>query len=208
MKKEDTALKVKRWTLAEKMVAVKLREEKGYGAKKISDATGMPIDQIRFWIYGVRTSKKTDSKKSDKAKNAETSLRQYYRLKYNNWEQWKAQTISSSLRVLSKRHGIDPLPIKEIKAWLNAVSKECYYCQISLNEHNFGIDHAKPVSRGGTNDVSNLVASCKTCNSSKGAMTSIEYKQLLELISKWPDEGKALLARLRYAGTAYKGKKR
>jgi excisionase family DNA binding protein len=44
----------------------------------------------------------------------------------------------------------------------------CYYCGVPLHPiRTFTIDHVVPVVRGGTNDLGNLVASCRSCNTSK-----------------------------------------
>jgi hypothetical protein len=40
---------------------------------------------------------------------------------------------------------------------------ECRYCGDEANT----VDHVVPLSRGGTNDLSNLTPACKPCNSSK-----------------------------------------
>lgn len=42
----------------------------------------------------------------------------------------------------------------------------CHWC--GIHSATLEIDHVVPVSRGGTNDRSNLVASCKACNAAKG----------------------------------------
>lgn len=41
----------------------------------------------------------------------------------------------------------------------------CVFCGAS---ENLTIDHIVPVSRGGTDDIDNLQAACRRCNSSKG----------------------------------------
>src|SRR6266487_856548 len=43
---------------------------------------------------------------------------------------------------------------------------KCYYCHKKLTEYH--IEHSVPLSRGGTNDISNLVVACPTCNLKKG----------------------------------------
>ncbi|WP_276200329.1 HNH endonuclease [Chelatococcus sp. XZ-Ab1] len=50
---------------------------------------------------------------------------------------------------------------------------KCVYCGTT---EKLGADHAIPLSRGGTNDISNLVACCEACNKSKGGRTVEERK--------------------------------
>jgi len=44
---------------------------------------------------------------------------------------------------------------------------ECAYCKTCLAE-KYHIDHVLPISRGGNNNMNNLVVSCAACNLSKG----------------------------------------
>lgn len=46
-------------------------------------------------------------------------------------------------------------------------NRACVYCQTT--EGPFHVDHVRPVSAGGTNDIDNLVYACAPCNLSKGA---------------------------------------
>lgn len=58
----------------------------------------------------------------------------------------------------------------------------CHYCKQTGDEQRgpdgrpWHIDHLTPVSRGGTDEPSNLVVSCATCNIDKNTMTADEYK--------------------------------
>ena len=47
---------------------------------------------------------------------------------------------------------------------LDNANYECEYCGVKLNEYNSTIDHKIPLSKGGTNEVSNLAAACTKCN--------------------------------------------
>jgi len=47
----------------------------------------------------------------------------------------------------------------------------CKYCGCDSTEHRLEVDHIIPVSKGGTNDIENLVTSCQPCNLGKGART-------------------------------------
>ena len=51
----------------------------------------------------------------------------------------------------------------------------CHYCG---SNDRLTIDHKTPMSRGGSDDIENLVTCCKTCNSSKGAKTYAEFLAL------------------------------
>ena len=62
----------------------------------------------------------------------------------------------------------------------NKSKGHCWYCGYKfedvghfINQH---IDHQIPKSRGGTNDISNLVHACAKCNKSKGAKNLEEYR--------------------------------
>ncbi|MCX7759528.1 MAG: HNH endonuclease, partial [bacterium] len=80
----------------------------------------------------------------------------------------------------------------------------CQYCGRKPPEVVLVIDHIKPVSKGGTNDIINLITSCKDCNSGKSnkqldELTVVEkqHKQLeelqerreqLQMMLKWQEE--------------------
>lgn len=49
----------------------------------------------------------------------------------------------------------------------------CRYCGAGPERDELVIDHVHPVSAGGSNDPSNLVTACRTCNSGKGALVSV-----------------------------------
>jgi len=49
---------------------------------------------------------------------------------------------------------------------LHKYNFSCVHCG---TKENLSIDHIKPVSKGGTDDIDNLQILCKSCNSKKGA---------------------------------------
>lgn len=59
-------------------------------------------------------------------------------------------------------------------AWLLDKFVNCYWCGVKISK-TADHDHLQPVSRGGKNRVENVQASCRSCNTSKQAMTSAEF---------------------------------
>lgn len=80
----------------------------------------------------------------------------------------------------------------------------CQYCGRSVPDVILHVDHIKPVSKGGTNDIMNLITSCQDCNLGKGArelsddsVVKKQQQQLkllaekneqLEMMLQWRDE--------------------
>lgn len=55
-------------------------------------------------------------------------------------------------------------------------SFRCVYCGAGEDVAPLCADHVVPLSRGGTNDETNLVCACKPCNSSKNNRLLSEWK--------------------------------
>lgn len=80
----------------------------------------------------------------------------------------------------------------------------CHWCGRSAPNVVLEVDHIEPVSKGGTNDIFNLITSCKECNRGKGArkidddsifnaqMDQLkeinEKRKQLEMMVKWRKE--------------------
>lgn len=69
---------------------------------------------------------------------------------------------------------------KILKQLLPKYRFECLYCR---SKENLTIDHIKPVSRGGTDDIKNLQILCKSCNSRKGNKYPYNHKDNGEIPS-------------------------
>ena len=66
-----------------------------------------------------------------------------------------------------------------VAEWLAVVdlwSGTCAYC--GMTPEVLHADHATPLSRGGRNDIANILPSCSPCNRSKGTLTEAEYRSL------------------------------
>lgn len=65
--------------------------------------------------------------------------------------------------------------------WLRVLEAQkfrCLYCECALTAKTASPDHATPLSRGGTNDISNIVAACLSCNHRKHAKTREEFAKI------------------------------
>lgn len=87
-----------------------------------------------------------------------------YWLKPGEWERFLQMkdpgTSGSSSRL---KHGP-----KTVLALANRDGLGCVICK-STNPAELTVDHIKPRSKGGTNELSNLRLLCRSCNSRKGA---------------------------------------
>lgn len=61
------------------------------------------------------------------------------------------------------------------EVWLAVCKKYANTCIYCGSKERITIEHLTPVSRGGTNEVSNLAPACLSCNSSKRNKTYKEY---------------------------------
>ena len=83
---------------------------------------------------------------------------------------------------MSKRRTFTKPEKWQVYAKCNA---KCAICGKYLKFSKMTIDHITPLSRGGTNEISNLQAACSTCNKSKGDMTLDEfYQKMITVVFK------------------------
>lgn len=57
--------------------------------------------------------------------------------------------------------------------------KSCFYCKKTLKYRQITLDHFFPKSKGGSEDVFNLVLACKFCNRLKGNRIPINYEEII-----------------------------
>lgn len=84
-------------------------------------------------------------------------------------------TLRSDIKALLKKSGKEPAPSTRIsfpqttRLRVLALSAfECQHCGANLFQVEPHIDHIVPLSKGGSNDESNLQALCSDCNLAKG----------------------------------------
>ena len=64
----------------------------------------------------------------------------------------------------------------------NKFKGHCAYCGCKLKTNTMTVDHLIPQSKGGSNNIDNLMPACKSCNTTK-ADDDIEF---LRIALAWP----------------------
>lgn len=141
---------------------------------------------------GRRKTRDYDKEKHTKKKRLQT-------VKKENPVLYKARALRSRLFSRTKDKAIkDSTPsVQELYEWLSLGNFSCYYSGEELTLDTLTVDHKTPITRGGTNEMSNLCFCSSHMNTSKGTMTEEEFVSLLQLIESWEDGGKRLLRRLK-----------
>ncbi len=71
---------------------------------------------------------------------------------------------------------------EDIQAQYERQKGRCYYCNVQVQWGQHHIEHVVPLSRGGADDMSNIVIACKPCN----------LKKHNKLPHEWPEGGRLL----------------
>ncbi len=69
---------------------------------------------------------------------------------------------------------------QQLREQMQRQKSKCYYCKAKLE--TWHVDHIVPLAKGGTNDISNIVLACPSCNLNKHA----------RLLNEWPEGGRLL----------------
>ncbi|WP_053603307.1 HNH endonuclease [Bacillus gobiensis] len=90
----------------------------------------------------------------------------------------KARLAFRHMRERAARAGIPmEITVDQIRTIYNAHDGKCIYCGATEEEtgKSHHMDHITPLSRGGTNHISNLVIACASCNISKADKPLITF---------------------------------
>ena len=60
----------------------------------------------------------------------------------------------------------------------------CAYCGRALELHKMQVDHVVPLRKGGTNDIENLLPSCRSCNHYKASFTIEQFRGNIQNIPR------------------------
>ncbi len=86
---------------------------------------------------------------------------------------------------------------------------QCRYCHRWFTLQETAVDHATPLSRGGSAELGNLDYPCKQCNDRKGSLTVDEYMGLLAYLDTvHPLARQDVLSRLEKANALAAGARR
>ena len=69
------------------------------------------------------------------------------------------------------------------KLWLIG-ERICAYCDRELRFVEMTADHVIPLSRGGRDEIGNVVTACAPCNREKGNMTGDEFAVYRDIVSR------------------------
>ena len=116
-----------------------------------------------------------NNREATKAASLAWSRRNKEHLAEYNREYWlrnKERKRNKAMVYVARQRGatVRQVMVKELK---RLYADPCMWCGTT---ENITLDHLIPLARGGEHSVGNLVAACRSCNSSKGNKLPIEFK--------------------------------
>ena len=135
-----------------------------------------------YWRNGRRTSycKECKQERSRAAYAAGASKRAWSR-RMRNPENRKAARAAHVVSGQKRRATIAAL--EEHFAWSEFLAlcvqqkHRCFYCG---RRRTLTVDHVVPLSKGGLNDITNIVGACRPCNTRKGTRSAEEFQRIIE----------------------------
>lgn len=78
---------------------------------------------------------------------------------------------------MTDKRNFDKVARNFLKATLlDKTDSHCAYCGKFIDSKNMHIEHVIPSSRGGSDNIDNLVAACQSCNISKGVLSLDQFR--------------------------------
>lgn len=105
--------------------------------------------------------------------------REEYRARMKRWNDNNpgAKAAHSRTRKARVRNAVGSHSGADVEAILRMQKYRCAYCPANLRHTGHHVDHIVAISRGGSNNRSNLQATCPKCNMSKSDRDPIEFAQ-------------------------------
>lgn len=95
-----------------------------------------------------------------------------------NPEAWRAQ-VQTRKALMANAEGRHTGA--ELKALMEQQRGRCAYCRKSIKTR-YSVDHIEPLSRGGSNWITNIQLLCQSCNSAKQDADPVEYARRIGLL--------------------------
>ena len=150
--------------------------------KWLKDNPGWALEHSRKWRRDnpersreiARNSywRNWEKKKQQREANAEAIHASSKIWRQNNLEKDAAK---SRRRYAKKRGATGSHSLEEFISLCKRHSWRCFYCGCQLTRKTVTEDHVVPVSKGGTDNIDNIVPACCPCNSRKGAKSILEF---------------------------------
>lgn len=97
-------------------------------------------------------------------------IERFFAISNDGW-----RTVEEGMVVLVRPRLRQPIPTQTASLVRARVGERCAYC--GATDGTFHFDHLFPVAHGGTNQPSNLVVACQSCNLAKGSKTLREWME-------------------------------
>jgi len=83
--------------------------------------------------------------------------------------------LHARVRKARKRAGGGTVNSTDIKKRFQIQKGRCWWCGTDLKKSGYHVDHVIALANGGSNDPSNIVCACKTCNLQKGTKSPLDF---------------------------------
>lgn len=170
-------------------IAQKQPEKKAYFKKYYSENCETIKNNVRVYRENnPEVNKRSKNKRIDKVRAYDRmrAKRDYDKKKLivanwkkNNPERYKELAVVRSIRRRArKRDAGGDWTRNDITKMKKDQKNKCWWCGVELTK-GYHVDHRIPLSKGGSNAISNLVVSCPTCNFHKAAKMPWEFMERL-----------------------------
>jgi 5-methylcytosine-specific restriction endonuclease McrA len=183
--RELPEFKAKKAELAKAYVAANRDKRAAYRRAHYEENRERIKAQNRAWYQANRERRRQQIKDYASTHVADTKARsdEWYRKnrarKYAKYRAWVSANPEAFRALWQRRYAREKLALgKFTAADIGRLFEQqrggCFYCGVSIGIE-FEVDHYLPLSRGGTNEPSNIVLACRPCNRAKGSKHPDEF---------------------------------
>jgi 5-methylcytosine-specific restriction endonuclease McrA len=146
------------------------KNPKRSAAWKAANSEKLRAQQAQWWIDNAHM--KPVYGRTYRQRHPEKVAAKHRRWKEENPEQSRAIRRNRRARLLNAP-GVHTS--EDIGKILKLQKNRCAYCRASFDETPYQVDHVLAISRGGSNDATNIQLLCRPCNSSKWCKDPIDF---------------------------------